>query len=151
LLDHFKQVTAFEPRPILLQCFEKNVPLDRVTLYKLALGSETGKIRINLDQNDTGGTHINPEGNTDVDMDMLDNFDLGQVDYIKMDVEGYESEVLKGATALMAEQSPVIHLELKLASLKRWGNDKHSVRRWMSSHGYEQVLKIRSEFVFCKD
>jgi hypothetical protein len=84
-------------------------------------------------------------------MDMLDNFDLGKVDYIKMDVEGYESQVLKGATQLLAEQSPVIHLELKMASLKRWNLDKDSVRAWLADKGYQQALKIKSEFVFCKD
>jgi FkbM family methyltransferase len=151
LLDHFEKITAFEPMPVLHQCFEKNVPLDRVTLHKVALGATQGKIKINLDHTDTGGTHISPDGNTEVEMDMLDNFDLGKVDYIKMDVEGYESQVLKGATKLLAEQSPVIHLELKMASLKRWNLDKDSVRAWLADKGYQQALKIKSEFVFCKD
>lgn len=151
LLDHFDKITAFEPIPILNECYEKNVPLERVALYKVALGAEKKTITINVDQTDSGGTHITPEGNTQVQMDKLDNFQLAQVDYIKMDVEGYESEVLKGATKLLTEQSPVIHLELKNKSLKRLGLSKDSVRRWLSDRGYVQVLKIQNEFVFCKE
>ena len=151
LLDHFKQVTAFEPIPILNQCFEKNVPAERVTLYKIALGSETGRIKVNLDDENTGNTHISPEGNIQVDMDRLDNFDLGKVDYIKMDVEGYELEVLKGAVGLLDKQSPVIHLELKMGNLRRLGLDKDKVRYWLGLIGYKQVLKSKSEYVFCRD
>lgn len=151
LLDHFNRLTAFEPISILNECYEKNVPLERVSLHKVALGAEKKTITINVDQTDSGGTHITPNGNTQVEMDKLDNFDLGQVDYIKMDVEGYESEVLKGAVNLLDTQSPVIHLELKMASLSRWGLDKDAVRSWLADKGYQQVLKIKSEFVFCKE
>lgn len=151
LLDHFDKITAFEPIAILNECYEKNVPLERVSLHKVALGAEKKTITINVDQTDSGGTHITPNGNTQVEMDKLDNFDLGQVDYIKMDVEGYESEVLKGAVNLLDTQSPVIHLELKMASLSRWGLDKDAVRSWLADKGYQQVLKIKSEFVFCKE
>ena len=151
LLDHFKRITAFEPVPILYECYEKNIQDDRVTLYKLALGSKKGKINLKFNHTDTGGTHVSPDGNTEVYIDMLDNFNLGKVDYIKMDVEGYEFEVLKGATTLLAKQSPILHLELKIGSLQRWSLSKDVVKQWLGTHGYKQVLKIGNEFIFSKN
>ena len=94
---------------------------------------------------------MNPAGNYTAQIRRLDDFNLSNIDYIKMDAEAYELEILKGANILLKIQSPIVHLEMKSKALSQFNLTKQDVRDWLSKLGYKQVLKIANEFVFVKD
>jgi hypothetical protein len=78
-------------------------------------------------------------GSIDVEMTTLDHEveRLGvRADLLKIDVEGFEHEVLIGARRLLAAHKPPICLELHLGLLEcRRINPKHVVEELLS-HGY---------------
>jgi FkbM family methyltransferase len=57
-------------------------------------------------------------------------------DLLKIDVEGYEYEVLAGARRLLQEHKPAICLELHLDLLERRGQTARQVVAELETHGY---------------
>jgi FkbM family methyltransferase len=99
LVDHFDQVIAFEPVEEFRNCFDKNVKKSNYTMHPLALGKEDSFIDMNIVQGNTGHSHINMNsyGKGKIPLKTLDSFNLDNIDMIKIDVEGFEEEILIGA------------------------------------------------------
>jgi FkbM family methyltransferase len=120
LVKKFQTVHAFEPVPQFRQCFEKNVAARNVVLYACALGSVTGKVKMKIDPADTGGTHIDPTAESgDTVLRRLDEFDLADVDLIKIDAEGYEAHIVEGARDTIKRCHPCIIVEQKQHKLSQ--------------------------------
>jgi len=107
-------VIAIEPHSGSMAILSENVKnnnLKNVLLVQKAIGSQGGKAKLYLPYKSTlrvGKEYI------DVDVDTLDNIakelKLGKVDFIKIDVEGAELEVLRGANKILS--SPNIKLAI---------------------------------------
>lgn len=151
LASLFQRVYAFEPIPHLRQCFKQNVLAENVILHDCGLGSRAGTMKFDYDLSNTGATHVNPEGDVESKISTLDDFDFDQIDYIKVDTEGYELEVMRGAERLLTQQSPFVHLEMKNRGFKKFKTDKSKVTEWMATKGYHKVFKTVNEVVFKKD
>lgn len=114
LAKKFESLHAFEPVPLFRQCFEKNVSARNVMMYACALGAVTGKVRMRIDPADTGGTHIDAGAESgDIVLRKLDEFDLQDVDFIKIDCEGFEAQVIDGARDTIQRCKPCIIVEQK--------------------------------------
>lgn len=121
-----RAVHAFEPSPTTYGFLADNIAqsgLTNVRVHNLGLGAESGTLTLSWSPtNRSGGFIRNPdEGFPRLEDetvqvrtldDMVDNLGLSQVDFIKIDVEGFEGEVLKGAQRTLARFQPVVLLEL---------------------------------------
>lgn len=123
----FKQVVAFEPTGDNFVCLARNVAEHKnVTLYRGALGgpidiSVPHYVRMALPVHGNSGmwrVHVEIYGGDQrrIDDDKvpyapLDSFGLSNVGLLKIDVEGYEGEVIKGAATTLTESKPVIVFE----------------------------------------
>lgn len=114
LARNFAHVHAFEPVAAFRECFRANVDADNVTLHPVALGSIMASVSMLIDPADTGGTHVRqaPHGG-DITMHALDIYELEACDYLKIDCEGYELQVIKGAVETIRKCRPVIVVEQK--------------------------------------
>jgi FkbM family methyltransferase len=116
------RVDAFEANPqlasVLLPVMPPNVFLHSVALSDTAgestlwiPGGGTGtEGRASLESARTSGANW---GHQTVETRRLDDFDLGDVGFVKIDVEGHELAVLKGATELLSTQRPVVFVEIE--------------------------------------
>jgi FkbM family methyltransferase len=114
LVKRFELVHAFEPVAVYRECLGRNVaPPPKV--YACALGAVRGRVAMRIPELagglDTGGTHVGGEG--EIAMWPLDSFTLGEVDFIKIDCEGYEHHVIEGARETIARCQPTIIVEQK--------------------------------------
>jgi FkbM family methyltransferase len=109
-------VIAVEPLPRNLLFLERHVRLNRiknVTIEKKALGDIIGTTRFS-----DGGSaisRINPGGGLEVEITTLDKLveKNGAVpDVLKVDVEGAETEVLRGAIQTILVSHPVIFMDI---------------------------------------
>jgi hypothetical protein len=57
-------------------------------------------------------SYITPEGSEQVSVTRIDSLGVAKVDFIKIDVEGYEGAVLDGARETIEKTRPVLFLEL---------------------------------------
>jgi FkbM family methyltransferase len=113
-------VYAFEPTSkyynYLLETIKLN-NLNNVVPIQAALGAECGRIKINVaDSCSTVLTpNIEPEGFEEIDLMTLDSFvekNKLEVGLIKVDIEGYEQEFLKGAENTIMKQRPTLIISI---------------------------------------
>lgn len=114
------KVHAFEPQRSVFNVLEKNVQLNnqenQVELYDIALGEEENKGDIKIvDSNNLGRSEIEQNINGEIIINTLDNFInlFKNIDIIKIDVEGMELNVLKGAINTINKFKPLLYIETK--------------------------------------
>lgn len=116
-------VHAFEPLPDALHALQKNLELNaigNVVVHGYALGSTEGTFKLYPQRlpNNRGSASLlqgaAADDSLDVEVKTLDNVLEGKVTYqlMKIDVEGFELEVLKGARRLLSSPAaPALILE----------------------------------------
>ena len=114
LVKYFDQVIAFEPVAMFRECLEKNVTASNISVESVALGDSEGQVRMIITEGNTGHTHVDPAStNGDTRIIRLDSLNLQNVDYIKIDCEGFEYRVLQGAKETIQRCRPVVVIEQK--------------------------------------
>src|SRR6056297_3377173 len=78
--------------------------------------------------------------------DMVDRSRLERLDLIKIDVEGYEPTVLRGAERTIRRFRPVMLLEIEDRHLRRFGVDSASVVAMMHGYGYDMATLVDGRF-----
>lgn len=125
------RVYSFEPVPSTYEILEYNAQLNgfgNLTACNLAMGSSIEELVIfeNTNHNRGGATLVGKgerQNGIKVKVDTLDNFlavnNIHKVRLIKLDVEGWEFEVLSGGTGLLqSESAPIIIAEYSKKSEK---------------------------------
>jgi len=86
-----------------------------------------------------------PASGTSVPMRSLDSL-CSELDFrpthIKIDVEGFEFEVLKGSVTVLEQCKPVLHLEIHDAFLVNRGTDPSEIYEFLRARGYDQVWSL---------
>ena len=111
----FDQVESFEINPAIFSCLEENVSRhcnSNVNLHFTGLGDKHNNVDI-ITPPKTLGTYIKPDGTGNCKIVPLDDFEFTNVDFIKIDVEGFEANVIKGAMKTIERCRPVILYERK--------------------------------------
>lgn len=116
LTEFFAKVIAIEPIVEFQNCLKKNVVSENLEILPIALGMYDTKIDMILTNGNTGHSHVNLKtfGNGQIEMKRLDSMKFERIDYIKIDCEGYELNILKGAEKTIKKHKPVIVVEQKL-------------------------------------
>jgi FkbM family methyltransferase len=146
----FEHVHAFEPIEELRTCYKQNVHGNNYTMYPFGLGNSTRQINFLYEPEKSKNTQVNEQGNYSAEIKRLDDLGLQDIDYIKMDAEGYELEILKGGTKLLRDQLPFVHLEIKSRQLEKFSLSKKNIHDFMNNLGYKLKLKFINEYVFSK-
>jgi FkbM family methyltransferase len=115
-----KKVYAFEPIKttfnILLKNIEINNLIGKVKIYNVGLGDKTAKGAIKEYYiNNIGGTVISEDDDGDIELNVLDNFyeiiEEPMIDFVKIDVEGFEKNVISGANNFFYKHRPIVFIE----------------------------------------
>lgn len=117
-------------------------------IESLAVGNDEKDLKMIADyQSNSGGFRAKSQfHNTDeftvVKQVKLDNFfkNSDQINFIKVDVEGYEMEVLKGAEKIIQTHRPILVLELNDRNLKLQKSSALDVINWLNEKGYVNIL-----------
>ena len=139
-----KKVYCFEPNHYTSSVLAKNVELNDldkiVEIHKSALGEKKGQgIQQGFSLSNTGMNRIasggdTMEGNT-AEIVCLDDFNYAKIDFIKIDVEGFELSVLKGAEKTILRTHPVIMIEV-------FDENKMIIDDIMRSYGYRKSVTL---------
>lgn len=117
------RVLAFEPVPYLAESVAKTARVNRqdwVEVHQLALSDRDGSSDFSVERGNSGGSRLGQAAGDfsfiSVAMRRLDSLlaerpDVDRIDFIKIDVEGHELGVLRGATATLARFRPTLVLE----------------------------------------
>jgi FkbM family methyltransferase len=83
--------------------------------------------------------------------DILREAGVGRVHAIKIDVEGAEFLVLKGAVETLDRYRPVVAVEIVDRQLKSMGSSESELRAFMHAHGYRAVHAYEQNTIFVPD
>jgi FkbM family methyltransferase len=134
-------VIAFEPDASNAECLERHAHLNglqhQVEIVRAAVFSHSGRIGLEPAEQKTahGNAHVIGDGRTtraSVPCVTIDEVarSKGPPDFIKIDVEGAESDVLRGAEAVFAHVKPRLLCEVHDAL------NHEFVERWLAARGY---------------
>ncbi len=161
LSKYFEHVEAFEPTPVLQECFDRNVlshPTEarsNVTLHKTALSNRDGdRVNISFEIDNSGHTHLAPSDPSkqiegaqliEVTTTIIDAYAFNDVDAIKIDVEGFEYAVMQGGEETIRYNKPVICIEQKAHGFYEWG--QYDAIKLLMSWGAKPVERIIDDFI----
>lgn len=114
-------VYAFEPQALVFQTLCANLAINGLTQVRAspwAVGEEAGAARIPVPVLDSdanfGAVRVQTTGHTEaVPLVRLDDVGIERAALLKIDVEGMELAVLRGAAALLRRCRPVVYFEAK--------------------------------------
>lgn len=149
LVKRFQLVHAFEPVAAHRACFEKNVPGERALLYGCALGAKDGGVSIRTAPTSSGDSWV--EGSGDIPMKRLDEYDLADVDFIKLDCEGYELLALQGAEETLKRCRPCVIVEQKPGRAQKFGLPETGAVDYLQGLGAILRKAIAGDYVLSWD
>lgn len=148
-----REVIAVEPLPInadLLQLSATINGLKNIRIVRAVCGQAAGEVEF-LQTKQTGHSSVvflDRERNQEdhiaaghrLRVVCIDEMELSQLDIVKVDVEGYEYECVKGMLETLKSRRPrIVMIELVDRHLKRFGHEVEDVVELFRSAGYAPV------------
>lgn len=149
LVDNFAKVVAFEPVAVFRECLEKNVSGPNFFISPLALGDHDTQATMIITEGNSGHSHLDPDtlGTGDVQVVKLDNLNMEDVDYIKIDCEGYEYRVLQGAEQTVKRCRPIMVIEQKPHDAYSKDYGQFAAIALLESWGMIKLGQIRDDWI----
>jgi len=121
-----KRVFSFEPSPTTFQYLKKNIlsaKLNNVTVVNAGIGAAPGSFELTSSPNNRAGGFVSNHMSASKDhrierIEIIKGDDfvaanaIQRVDFVKIDVEGFERFVIEGLAGTIARDKPVVTLEL---------------------------------------
>ena len=118
LVGEAGHVLAFEPQPKIFHMLCANLALNglaNVTTYQAGVGEKAGALKVSPPNAEArvnfGGVSLGDEGTETVNIVTLDSLGLDRLDFVKVDVEGMEEAVIRGATKTLKRFRPRLYIE----------------------------------------
>lgn len=145
------RVVSFEPHPANYLRAQQNISLNNypISLIKSGLGNKKEQLRMyEVDESNPGmnriiaGEHNFPS--TIIEIDTLDSFckqlQLTQIDFVKIDVEGFAYQVLEGAAEMIAKNKPVFLIELDDDNMRQNNHTAYQLIELLLNAGYTNIV-----------
>ncbi|WP_164744180.1 FkbM family methyltransferase [Paenibacillus barengoltzii] len=139
------KIFSFEPVPTNFELLKKNVfenSLSDIELFNVGVGETYKKSSVITNQTNMGECKLydSPAGN--IDVLPIDGQDFDVPDFVKIDVEGDELNVLKGMSNTLTKYNPVIWIEIN--------NNFNEVDSFLSQLNYELIDKLNFNHIYVK-
>jgi FkbM family methyltransferase len=148
---HFKVVHAFEPAEDTFNCLRENLSSAlNVTIHRMALGAQAGGGAIVDDPTrvgNTGSRYLSASKVGDVPIKALDDLAMEGLDFLKLDVEGFEYFALLGAERTVRRDRPVVLVEEKGFG-DRYGLKPRAASTLLESWGARVMARAGKDVVF---
>lgn len=139
---HFAEVRSFEPNPRTFALLSANALLDhRIHVQRTALGDTLGTLPLRFNPANVGEASLKADNgglSVDVPVQRLDDLIEPEADvgFIKIDVEGFEEQVFRGAMRVLAGK-PVIAFEQNPPAFEK---GRSAVAEQLQGLGYQLCL-----------
>jgi FkbM family methyltransferase len=139
------RIIAVEPGPSQLERLKFNIKLNPsletlIEVHELAFSDHEHVLFWKEESGNPGNAAFNPSDGIRMEMTTLDLFatahGLQRLDFIKIDVEGMELEVLTGAEQSLESLAPMIYYESWIGKKTLWDEKQESLEKLLRHHGY---------------
>jgi hypothetical protein len=112
-----------------------------VTLNEIALSDKNETVPLSGNNGNWGGVYVGEHMKVaDVTAVALETAVPWRVNFIKIDVEGYELKVLRGAGNLINRCKPTMVIEINPEALQRQGDKPDDIYTWLEEHSYRASI-----------
>lgn len=154
------QFYSYEPYKFTYDLLNDNIKLNNITnvqTYNIGLSDKKGKTILNVclsgDGANTMGANplrFNNPYPIEVETDTLDNIFYNnniKVNFIKIDTEGWEYNILKGGEKTINKYKPIIQLEYNETNMKQCDINPEQLLNYINELGYKQHNLIDEELI----
>lgn len=130
-----KYIHSFEPTEESFKVLQKNIQLNNmanVSLYNYPVASKIA--HMNVTERDTNNPGANQYNFSDkgIETVTIDSMNFENVNFIKIDAEGMEVDVLKGAIETIKKFKPIIMIEIEK-------NNRKKLNSWIKENNYKRI------------
>jgi FkbM family methyltransferase len=147
---HFAKVHAFEPNPKVFQALRINAGLrDTIMVWNLGCSDTAAEIEVIENPMNLGSTGIGVAGGRIAGETVhfqvlpLDQHDFlapeDKLAFVKIDVEGHETQVIRGASRLLARDLPVVAIEIHRDKI---ANGTNETLEALYALGYKHLYEV---------
>lgn len=148
----YTKVLAFEANPENYALLQHNIELNnasRVRAIHAGLSDKAGKLKSVRHSDANSGcftTQDDPTG--EIDCHPLDAYALTDLDFIKIDVEGSELLVLRGAEETILRCRPFVQIEVNGLGATLHGVGATQVHEWLLARGYSLFARKWDDYFY---
>ena len=150
------EIFAFEPMPLLFETMEERLSSyqNQIHFFNYGISSKTERIPFFFNsqktmQSSKFSSFLNPQGEKiEVNMisfsQILEEYQISQIDLIKMDIEGMEFEVLESRKESLFE-----HINAMIIEIHCFDTEKEEKSEWLQQwlpHFFSKVLFTPNEY-----
>lgn len=133
-----ENVISYEPNPMAYECLEYNFKdSSKVKTINKGFGKEIGTAKINLNEN-VGASFLEPDG--DIEIITIDSLGYklyeDRLDWIIMDCEGMELDILEGGIKTILKYKPTMLIEVNRGALERYGKTPKDLYEFLTKNNY---------------
>jgi len=137
-------IYAIEGEPTYFKLLQKNAVLFKdLTIYETFLGENTGAVTIATEVTD-GTARLNTESKREITIKKLDDLAVEagfkNVKLLKVDTDGYDLKILRGAFSFIAENKPVIFFEYDAVYLEEQAEHGTDIFEQLRTRGYNKLI-----------
>lgn len=147
------KVIAFEPNPLAFQCLVHNCK--GAQFHNMGLSDRVEWcLPIETRENNHGATLWKPvcsDAGINRLFTDLDCFKIQKLDFMKIDVEGMEAKLIRGAIETLARCRPLLYVELNRRTLAAFGETTRSLVSLIESLNYKIQFMLPEHNLDCEE
>lgn len=143
---------SFEPNPEIIPILKENIHLngcERVQIEEVALSDHSGECSLCLPPSGESGLaclqespRFRTRSTTKVILKTLDSYNFDRINSLKIDVEGAELLVIKGAENTLRRCHPSIMIEFDERNTPAFGYDRNVIVEVLKTFGYDNFQQM---------
>ena len=143
----FERVFSFEPNDSNYEFLLDNIKLNNrknISPFNVPILDGKKNIQVVRHSTDNSGCFTTKDSEEGKESNSIDNLNLEDIDFIKIDVEGREYEVLKGGEKTIIKYKPLIQIEMNYLSK----NDHGVINNFFKNIDYQIYKTINNDVFF---
>ena len=152
LVKRFEWVYAFEPVAAHRECFVENLRGNaNHSLIPYAVGHLAGAVDMHTTDGSSGDSWVSNEKRGQVSMVTLDEYGWENVDFIKLDNEGFELFGLRGAERMLKRCHPCVIVEQKPGRAQKFGLGETDAVTYLRDLGAHLRAVLAGDYIMSWD